>query len=621
MNDPSVKNDAIKTVQRFLTNKSFVRPVSVSELQSPTAALYYSIMEFLMLQVDRNLQAKDEEDVCAFYKNMLYPLGITKSAVKAPGIPTSWPSLLTAMAWLCEVLQLDECSLSQPEFGIEMGDGADQHFDQQILECYKSIAAGKMDEQGAHQYLEELRGQEEMILRTRISELDAAIDERLLEIERSTKFIETQKEKQSLVAKLCADSKKLASTITMCSSDCQNLSVSNEAKRITFKEKTQDLKLMKGEAEEKQAIIDKQEIHIGQVVEIESQMRAKRQKIKDIREEVASVAKERSEAENQKCNVLQNIKQMSKASNKRIDACRMRGRSEDHGLSDEGAKALRHIQLFHLSLEDTTLDGCRDESSDEDSCAADRGNEDPNILSPRTEADMLSKSTPAGVYTGRHPTRTTRRSLMSKGYNNAESIAALNSLLGLNWDSHKLTLKNVNSAETFHHIEVGEAAQKLLNDAKNRECEAETAKMKYCRTSDEIEAIEKEIKTMRRRHDSQMKDCRRAIEMYEEECRELNVDFSKRLADARKQKEKLEMELSNGMARMRTEVKARKFAVYQVASEASELVSVWNKRLSLISKQLEENCVVWENEAAQAYQQLSKSRSLSPSSCTTSTYK
>lgn len=61
-------------------------------------------------QVDPHLKnlGKMEDEVPAFFKRMRYPFAISKSALFAVGSPHTWPGLLAAMVWLCELLYYEE---------------------------------------------------------------------------------------------------------------------------------------------------------------------------------------------------------------------------------------------------------------------------------------------------------------------------------------------------------------------------------------------------------------------------------------------------------------------------------------------------------------------------------
>jgi len=71
-------------------------------------------MTFLLRKIDPTFNdgrvkgRKFEDDVTAAFKNVGYPFNISKTALVAAGSPHTWPTLLLAITWLIELLELVE---------------------------------------------------------------------------------------------------------------------------------------------------------------------------------------------------------------------------------------------------------------------------------------------------------------------------------------------------------------------------------------------------------------------------------------------------------------------------------------------------------------------------------
>jgi kinetochore protein NDC80 len=79
-------------------------------LTKPSAKEFHNIVTFLLRQIDPTFQKsplrKFEDEVVMSFKTLGYPFNISKTSLVAAGSPHIWPSLLLAITWLMERLEL-----------------------------------------------------------------------------------------------------------------------------------------------------------------------------------------------------------------------------------------------------------------------------------------------------------------------------------------------------------------------------------------------------------------------------------------------------------------------------------------------------------------------------------
>ena len=110
VSDKAYQHDCIRQLIEYLSTHGYEHPVSPKTLTSPMSKDVFSIVQFLMRQVDPNMKplGKMEEDVPQLFKHLKYPFQISKSALFAVGSPHTWPGLLAAMNWVVELLNYGE---------------------------------------------------------------------------------------------------------------------------------------------------------------------------------------------------------------------------------------------------------------------------------------------------------------------------------------------------------------------------------------------------------------------------------------------------------------------------------------------------------------------------------
>lgn len=110
VSDKAYQQDCIRQLIEYLSTHGYEHPVSPKTLTSPMSKDVFSIVQFLLRQVDPHMKplGKMEEDVPQLFKHLKYPFQISKSALFAVGSPHTWPGLLAAMNWVVELLNYAE---------------------------------------------------------------------------------------------------------------------------------------------------------------------------------------------------------------------------------------------------------------------------------------------------------------------------------------------------------------------------------------------------------------------------------------------------------------------------------------------------------------------------------
>jgi kinetochore protein NDC80 len=99
---------SLQRLIEFLVENNYDRQISPKQLEAPTTKDFLHILTFLYNQIDPRfvLGANVAEEVPAMFKRLRYPFNISKSHLQAVGSPHAWPSLLAALVWLTELLQV-----------------------------------------------------------------------------------------------------------------------------------------------------------------------------------------------------------------------------------------------------------------------------------------------------------------------------------------------------------------------------------------------------------------------------------------------------------------------------------------------------------------------------------
>lgn len=99
---------SLQRLIEFLVENNYDRQISPKQLEAPTTKDFLHILTFLYNQIDPRfvLGPNVAEEVPAIFKRLRYPFNISKSHLQAVGSPHAWPSLLAALDWLVELLQV-----------------------------------------------------------------------------------------------------------------------------------------------------------------------------------------------------------------------------------------------------------------------------------------------------------------------------------------------------------------------------------------------------------------------------------------------------------------------------------------------------------------------------------
>ena len=115
--DKAFQQECIKKLLNYLLQNGYEYPISQKTLMRPSGRDFTNIVTFMLRQVDPLFQehstgSKDgimmklEDEVAMNFKALGYPFTISKTALVAAGSPHTWPTLLAALAWLMERLEI-----------------------------------------------------------------------------------------------------------------------------------------------------------------------------------------------------------------------------------------------------------------------------------------------------------------------------------------------------------------------------------------------------------------------------------------------------------------------------------------------------------------------------------
>jgi kinetochore protein NDC80 len=130
ISDKAFINASIKRLANYLFSSGYDQSnVSPKSLSRPSSKDFMNIITFLIRKIDTTFNdpsingpgVKFEDEVTSTFRNLRYPLNVSKTALAAVGSPHTWPALLAALAWLIELLGCDEAA-PQLEEHITQGD-------------------------------------------------------------------------------------------------------------------------------------------------------------------------------------------------------------------------------------------------------------------------------------------------------------------------------------------------------------------------------------------------------------------------------------------------------------------------------------------------------------------
>ncbi|DBA77729.1 hypothetical protein WJX79_003286 [Trebouxia sp. C0005] len=144
VSDKAYQHDCIRQLIEYLSTHGYEHAVSPKTLTSPMSKDVFSIVQFLLRQVDPNMKplGKMEEDVPQLFKHLKYPFQISKSALFAVGSPHTWPGLLAAINWVVELLNYAEKADEAKTDVFDDKQRSEHDFFEYVAKSYKYFLAG-----------------------------------------------------------------------------------------------------------------------------------------------------------------------------------------------------------------------------------------------------------------------------------------------------------------------------------------------------------------------------------------------------------------------------------------------------------------------------------------------
>jgi len=125
VNDKTFINTSIKRLTNYLLTSGYDQSnLSPKSLSRPSSKDFMNIITFLVRKIDPTFNdsslntnngssaSKFEDEVAHAFRQLKYPLNVSKTALAAVGSPHTWPALLAALSWLIELLECDEAAPS-----------------------------------------------------------------------------------------------------------------------------------------------------------------------------------------------------------------------------------------------------------------------------------------------------------------------------------------------------------------------------------------------------------------------------------------------------------------------------------------------------------------------------
>lgn len=110
--EKSFSSFCVRTLLEYLTSHNYDYAISPKVLSKPSGKDFNNIVLFLFRQFDVHYACtgKFEDEVIAMFKQLKYPVPISKTALTSVGAPVTWPPLLASLVWMIELLEYDEAA-------------------------------------------------------------------------------------------------------------------------------------------------------------------------------------------------------------------------------------------------------------------------------------------------------------------------------------------------------------------------------------------------------------------------------------------------------------------------------------------------------------------------------
>lgn len=107
LSDKSFQQQAIKDLLLFVSSYKFPQEVSPKVLSSPPSHLVVNLLEFMLRLLDPHFEFGDwQAEVPMVFEFLGYPFKIRKQTLVNMGSPHAWPSILAALLWLAELIEV-----------------------------------------------------------------------------------------------------------------------------------------------------------------------------------------------------------------------------------------------------------------------------------------------------------------------------------------------------------------------------------------------------------------------------------------------------------------------------------------------------------------------------------
>ena len=199
INDKAFINASIRQLVDYLVNHNYPYAISAKTLLRPSTKDFNQIVQFLFKEIDPWIKMSEEkwaDEVIAIFKQLRYPVTVSKTNIVAAGSPTAWPALLAAIMWLIELLAYDEAAMiGAPSTENEFDDvsGSLKAFFSYLSKAYSCFLGGD-DETYAlleENFVSSFEAANQAICNqvAKIEEVNATLDRDIRQIEARTKYL------------------------------------------------------------------------------------------------------------------------------------------------------------------------------------------------------------------------------------------------------------------------------------------------------------------------------------------------------------------------------------------------------------------------------------------------
>ncbi|CAI9739060.1 Hypothetical predicted protein [Octopus vulgaris] len=133
----------VKSLLEFLESYGYPHSITAKKLMSPTTKDFLNVFEFIVKHIEfkYKLPEKFDEEIPRYLRSLGYPFPINKSSMFTIGSPHTWPTLLSALVWLTELIKKEE---EQLQSQMETLEKEDAELSQEIWN--KELEIGKIQE-------------------------------------------------------------------------------------------------------------------------------------------------------------------------------------------------------------------------------------------------------------------------------------------------------------------------------------------------------------------------------------------------------------------------------------------------------------------------------------------